>query len=97
MWIKWKYVDHCWPDFKELEIPDDFGGYETVEEYLCDHTELGIPTWSERFMMERIKWEKLELPPAEVKARKITTLKNRLSSIEKELDRIKKELEKELK
>ena len=55
MFIKWKYNDHGHADFQELEIPDDFDGYDSVEEYLCEVTDL-IPTWSERFMVGRIKW-----------------------------------------
>ena len=75
MWIKWKYNDHGGPDFKELEIPDDFDGYETVEAYLIERSDLHIPTWSERYNSRRIHWEKLELPAEEVKARTVNRLK----------------------
>jgi len=60
MWIKWKYNDHGHPDFKTLEIPDDFDGYESVEEYLCEQRL--VPVWSERFMAVRIKWKEIAAP-----------------------------------
>jgi hypothetical protein len=75
MWIKWKYNDHGWPDFAELEIPDDLDGYETVEEYLCEKRELCIPTWSERFLSGRVYWQKLDLSPEELKSRTVERLK----------------------
>jgi hypothetical protein len=60
MFIKWFYNDHGHGGYKELEIPDDLSGEESVEEYICA---LGlVPTWSERFMMGRIKWEKIDAP-----------------------------------
>jgi len=60
MFIKWKYNDHGAGGFRELEIPDDFAGYESVEDYIC---EAGlVPTWSERFMVGRIEWEELKNP-----------------------------------
>lgn len=71
MWIKWKYNDHGWPDFKELEIPDDLDGEECVEDYLCERRDLGIPTWGERFMSGRIHWEKLDLSEEELLKRKL--------------------------
>lgn len=76
MWIKWKYNDHGWPDFKELEIPDNLDGYETVEEYLIERRDLGIPTWSERYMSGRVQWVKLKLSPQEIKRRKIADLES---------------------
>lgn len=95
MWIKWKYNDHGWPDFQELEIPDDLDGCETVKEYLRGRDDLGIPTWSERFMGCRIKWEKLDLSASETKARRISKLKAKIlyyktamSSAQAELDRL---------
>ena len=74
MLIKWKYNDHGHPDFEELEIPDDFDGYESVEDYLCEINL--VPTWSERFMKSRIKWEKLNCPRKEILMNKISHLKN---------------------
>ncbi len=79
MWIKWKYNDHGWPDFKELEIPDDLDGWESVEEYLIERRDLFIPTWSERYMSERIKWEKLNISPAEIKVRTISSLTSKIA------------------
>lgn len=73
MWIKWKYNDHGHPDFKELEVPDDFEGLESVEEYICERGL--VPTWSERFMIGRIKWEKLSKPSADTVTAKINTLR----------------------
>jgi hypothetical protein len=101
MWIKWKYNDHGWRDFQELEIPDDFDGEESVEDYLIQRRDLGIPTWSERFMVERIHWEKLNLPPEEVKARKVKSLKSMIdmwkryiNHAEQQLKEYEKETEK---
>jgi hypothetical protein len=94
MWIKWKYNDHGWPDFKELEIPDDLDGYETVEEYLIERNDLHIPTWSERYDSRRIHWEKLDLPVEEIKARQIRRLKSRITVCEAELTHLKRELTK---
>jgi hypothetical protein len=85
MWIKWKYNDHGWSDFQELEIPNDIGGYENVKEYLCDQRELNIPTWSERFMLERVVWEKLELAPEEIRRRRINVLKSAVTYHEHEM------------
>ena len=76
MFILWKYNDHGWPDFKELEIPDDLDGEETVEDYLCERDM--VPTWSERFMRGRIKWQKITKTPEEleqIKLNKIAQLK----------------------
>ena len=70
MFIKWKYNDHGHPDFKELEVPDDLGGYESVEEYICERGL--VPTWSERFMIGRIKWEKIAAPSKAFLASKIS-------------------------
>ena len=75
MWIKWKYNDHGCPDFQELEIPDDLDGEESVEDYLIQRRDLSIPTWSERYISGRIKWEKLSLSAKELKARTIKRLK----------------------
>ncbi len=73
MWIKWKYVDHGHPDFKEAEIPDDLSGETSVEDYIC---EAGwVPTWSERFMSGRIQWEKLDKPSKEFIEEQIKNLK----------------------
>ncbi len=57
MWIKWKYNDHGWPDFAELEIPE---GYDSVKDYISNQGL--VPTWSERFCESRIKWEKIDKP-----------------------------------
>jgi len=63
MFIKWRYNDHgCSDGYEELEVPDNFDGWASVEEYIC-HLDL-VPTYSERFSMGRIKWEKLENPSA---------------------------------
>jgi len=90
MWIKWKYNDHGWGDFKELEIPDDMGGEETVEDYLIEACDL--PTWSERFYRSRIKWERLNLPPEEEKVRKVKKLTALVAVYERDLQRMKDEL-----
>ena len=93
MWIKWKYNDHGWPDFKELEIPDDLDGFDTVENYFCECTSL-LPTWSERFMIGRLKWEKLNLPKKEIKARKVAKLLSQISIAQTSLLEYKRELKK---
>lgn len=97
MWIKWKYNDHGHGDFKDLEIPDDeVNGLDETEtnqavrQYLCDHCD--IPTWSERYMESRIKWEKLNLTPEEIKARKKAKLQASIKYHESELEKAKKEL-----
>lgn len=73
MFIKWKYNDHGHPDFRELEVPDDLDGYESVEEWIC---EAGlVPTWSERFFAGRIKWEKLDKPSRDYVINRISGLK----------------------
>jgi hypothetical protein len=69
MWIKWRYNDHGHADFKELEIPDDLDGYESVEDWICENGL--VPTWSERFMSSRIKWQKLAKPNKETIEKKI--------------------------
>ena len=92
MWIKWKYNDHGCGDFKELEIPDDLGGYESVEEYLCERDDLFIPTWSERFLMCRVKWEKLNLSEKEVNLRKARKLAASIAYHKKALERDEAEL-----
>jgi hypothetical protein len=70
MWIKWKYNDHGWPDFAELEIPDEaLREYDTEEEsiimYIIDNC--NIPTWGERYMSGRIKWMPYTKTPEELK------------------------------
>ena len=61
MWIKWKYNDHGWPDFKELEVPDAvFDEYGDIPNYLCELSL--VPSYSERFMLSRVKWEIIEKP-----------------------------------
>lgn len=92
MFIKWKYNDHGWPDFKELEIPDDLDGEESVEDYLIQRRDLNIPTWSERYMSGRIKWEKLDLPAEEVKARKVKSLKSQIAMWERYVQHSKQKL-----
>lgn len=91
MWIKWKYNDHGWPDFAELEVPDNMGGYETLEEYLIDHCSL--PTWSERYDSRRIKWEKLNLPPEEERKRKMKRLSDEIKYHEYMLNTLRMELD----
>ena len=90
MWIKWKYNDAGWRDFEELEIPDGMGGEETIEDYLIETCDL--PTWSERFDMYRIKWEKLNLPPEEEKARKVKKLTALVAVYERQLQQTKDQL-----
>lgn len=85
MWIKWRYNDHGWPDFKELEIPDDLDGEESVEDYLIERRDLHIPTWSERYDSRRIKWEKFILSPEELKARTLKRLKATIAYHENQL------------
>lgn len=92
MFIKWKYNDHGHPDFKELEIPDDFDGYKSVEEYIC---EAGlVPTWSERFMVGRIKWTKLEKPSKEFLLSQLIDTKSSIKWRRKEVKRLNELLEK---
>lgn len=97
MWIKWTYCDHGFSDTpKELEVPDDFGdfgGYETVEDWMCAQPHLGIPTWGERFSKSRIHWEKLELSAEEIYARKIAKLKATIAYHESALKAAQKELQ----
>ena len=95
MFIEWKYVDHCWPDWAELEIPDDFDGEESVVDYLVNLRKLNIPTWSERFMVERIQWRPLILSPQEIKKRKIKKIKESISFCKRQL-KINKNLLKKL-
>jgi len=92
MWIKWKYVDHGWPDFKELEIPDDLNGWDTVEDYLCSCEDLRIPTWSERFMVERIEWRRLNLSKSKIKARKVAELQAAITYHTRQLNQYVEEL-----
>ena len=88
MFIKWKYNDHGHADFKEVEIPDDFDGYESVEEYIC---EMGwVPTWSERFMSSRIKWEKLNLSAAEELLRKQNNIKSSIAYHKRQVEAYEK-------
>ena len=47
-------MDHGWPDWKTVQIPDDLEGYESVTEYICEKG--WVPTWSERFLDVRVKW-----------------------------------------
>lgn len=82
-------MDHGHPDFKELEVPN---GVEpdnrSIKEYIC---ELGlVPTWSERFMTERIKWEKLEEPKQETVKKKISELKSGIKWRRAEVKRLEK-------
>jgi hypothetical protein len=74
MFIKWKYNDHGHPDFETLEVPDDVKtDYVSVADYIC---ECGlVPTWSERFSMSRIKWEKIEIPPKQFLISQILQMK----------------------
>jgi len=91
MWIKWKYNDHGWPGFKELEIPDDLDGCENVIDYLCEHN-LGVPVWSERFLVERIEWKPLNLSDLEIKNRKFTKLQAAIAYHKQQLGKLKREL-----
>ena len=91
MWIKWKYNDHGWPDFKELEIPDwALQEYDSVEEsvrsYIIDNS--NIPTWSERYLSGRIKWEKVEKTHAELQ----TILKKKIDGMRVTIQRHQDEL-----
>ena len=85
MFIKWKYNDHGHPDFKELEIPDDFDGESCVEDYICERGL--VPTWSERFMASRIKWEKLERPSKSYIEDKIKSAKSTIKWKREEIKR----------
>lgn len=85
-------MDHGWPDWKELEVPDDLDGFSTLREYLCERRDLHIPTWSERYMPERIHWELLKLPEAEIKARQLAKLQSQIAYHERELERCRNEL-----
>jgi len=91
MWIKWKYNDHGWPDFKELEIPDDFDGCDSIEDYLCERGY--VPIGIKRFLSSKIKWEKIDLTSQEIKARKITSLRSEIDYHTMCLADYKKELE----
>ena len=90
MYIKWKYNDHGHPDFKEVEIPDDLDGWASVEAYICDQG--WVPTWSERFMKERIKWEKVDYSPIELVQKAIDKNKNLLEIRQKEIEEMKKNI-----
>jgi hypothetical protein len=92
MWIQWKYNDHGWPDFQELEMPDDWGGEESVIDYLIQREDLHIPVWSERFLLTRLHWKKLELPPEELKARKIKSLQSQIAMWERSLQHAQRQL-----
>jgi hypothetical protein len=97
MWIRWKYVDHCRPDWAETEVPDsETESYDTLDEsihnWLCDNK--NIPTWSERFMPERVKWEKLELSEEEIEERKTKKLKSEIEYHERRLKECKQQLKK---
>ena len=77
MFIKWRYNDHGCGDYEELEVPDNFDGLASVAEYIC---ELGlVPTYSERFSMGRIKWEKIENPSTEFVLNEIENLKREIA------------------
>ena len=91
MWIKWKYNDHAWPDFRELEIPDDaLQEYDTeeksIKEYIIENC--NIPTWSERYMSGRIQWEKIQKTPSELKAILLRKIEGARISIRREQDRL---------
>jgi hypothetical protein len=96
MWVKWKYNDHGWPDWRELEIPDSaMQEYDSthvcVVNYLIDNCR--IPTWSERYTVRRIKWSKIEKTKDQLKEfnkAKILQKKNQIAWLKKEI----KELEK---
>ena len=83
MFIKWKYNDHGHPDFQELEVPTEtyngktyYGGESSVEDYIC---ELGlVPTWSERFLVGRIKWKRINKPSKEFLKKQIAGWKQDL-------------------
>jgi len=94
MFIKWLYCDHGFGGFKESEIPDDFGGMETVEDYIC---EMGwVPTHGSRFMMSRIKWEKVEKTNEEMKViiqKKIEGIKLHIKFKRKEIKDLEKSLD----
>jgi hypothetical protein len=87
MWIKWKYNDHGHPDFKEVEIPDNLDGEETVPDYICERG--WVPTWSERFMKERIKWQRISRPSPNTVDTEIESLKSSIKYKKKELARLK--------
>lgn len=92
MWIKWKYNDHGHPDFKELEVPDDVvKSYGSVENYICE--EGLVPTWSERFLSCRIKWEKIKAPRIETLKSEIAKLKEGISWRRKKMAQLKKLIE----
>jgi hypothetical protein len=99
MWIKWKYNDHAWPDFKELEVPDwALKEYDSEEEsilnYIIDNC--NIPTWSERYMSGRIKWEKVEKTHTELQdiiRKKINGLRVTIRGYQDQMNQLKKQLD----
>lgn len=69
VFVKWRYNDHGWPDFKELEVPEwalqEWDSEdESIENYIVENC--NIPTWSERYMSGRLKWERITKTHAEM-------------------------------
>lgn len=94
MWIKWRYMDHGWPDWAEAEIPDDFDGYENAREYIINTPSFNIPTWGERYMSERVYCEKIEKPSKETVQRVINNLKWKLGAMTIKLNEMEELLKK---
>ncbi len=84
-------MDHGWPDWKELEIPDwatkEYDDLdECVKSYLVEYCR--IPTWSERFLEERIKWETITKSAEEIRQinkNKIKALKARIKEAKEKI------------
>lgn len=86
MWIKWQYSDHGSSGWHELELRDGYPHYE-ITNYLIDHC-AEIPSWSERFMRERIKWEIITKTPAElveINRKKIQSLENEIEVLREQI------------
>lgn len=90
MWIRWRYNDHGWRDFEELELPEDLSGYESVEDYLIEHCRL--PVWSERYDRRRIHWEKLELPADELERRRLKRIADTIAYHRRAIERLQAQI-----
>jgi hypothetical protein len=88
MWIEWKYQDHGHGDFEELEVPDDvIQEYGSLENYIC---EFGlVPTWSERFNVERIKIRQIEAPSKATVEQLIKSREKTIAFWTKDIERLK--------
>lgn len=102
-WIKWKYNDHEHGDWKEIELPDwlieeydktpaapEYVRFNLIRNWLIEDSPVSnyIPSWSERYLPERVKWEKLEKPSRQTLLIKIKNHKNIAAHSRKEAKRL---------